>query len=111
MHTRQGGRVDLFSLWITAACIVAGAAIFLYSTAPALREYTWLSGVARQQAKLQESLRSHIALLRAKQTSLQEDVQTLLMAIDDLGLTPRDLIDAPELELFLYGPTEPGPAK
>lgn len=103
MHTRQGGRVDVFSLWITAACLVAGAAVFLYSTAPALREHAWLSTVARQQAKLQASLRAHIHALRTKQESLGQDVQTLLMAIDDLGLTPQELMDSAEVEQFLFG--------
>lgn len=99
--------MDVFSLLITLLCVGAGTALFLYSTTPALREHTWLSGVAREQTKLRDALRAHIAALRAKESALQWDVQTLLLAIDDLGLTPTELIDDPAMEALLFGEAPP----
>ena len=94
MH-RAAGRVGEetlpFPMLVTFGALATALLLFLTNTAPALQERQSLARVEDEMNhRLQDYLQKLIALRR--QDHLDWDVQALLVSIDELGLTPAELL-------------------
>ncbi|MEZ5963504.1 MAG: hypothetical protein R3F56_06630 [Planctomycetota bacterium] len=92
MHSGQRGRADAFSAAVAVFCTALGAVLFFTNMTPAARERAQLQAVEDAHAHMRAELGRRLTDLRSRTESLGWDPQTLLLAIDDAGLTPAELL-------------------
>ena len=95
MH-RAAGRVREetlpFPMLVTFGALAAALLLFLTNAAPALQERQRLEHVERE---MNRELRNYVQALiglRRQYSRRDEDAQALLVSIDELGLTPAELL-------------------
>jgi len=92
MRAGQGGRGGVLWAVIAVLCTGLGAVLFLTTTVPALRERAWLREVEDAHAHLRADLTRQLTELQTRDAALTWDPQTILLAIDEAGLTPGELL-------------------
>ena len=85
-------RGSVLPLLLAVIFLVAGAMLFLTSTVPALRERDILLDKHGELAGLQARLEKALASWRGRERAMDEDIETLLVEIDKLGLLPEELV-------------------
>ncbi len=89
---RVGEQTLPFPMLVTFGALTAALLLFLTNTAPALREQQLLEQAERDQLHLRQLYVRRLAELRTREDSRVRDLQSLLVAIDSLGLTPGELL-------------------
>ena len=88
----RSSRADLFPYWVAMASLLLAAWLYFGNTAPAARERDELQGVA---ADLTDLRRRFDDAIQERRLGLAEDhhldLQAVLVAIDQQGLTPAEL--------------------
>ncbi len=98
---------DSFPRWVALASLVVVLWLFFSNTAPAMRERTELQGVLADLGQLRRQADAVITERRLGLSSDRNlDLQALLVAIDQQGLTPAELCAAHPAP----SPTETDPA-
>lgn len=93
MRTGQGGRAAWSGL-VAVVCTAVGVLLWFNTTAAALREREHLETVERAHLRLRDELSARLSDLAARREALAWDPQTILVAIDEAGLTPAELLGA-----------------
>lgn len=81
-----------FPLLVTIACLGITILLYLTATAPALRQSQQLHDVEQAQNKLRGILAKKAHDIALTESSLKWDPQTVLVEIDNLGLTPWEIL-------------------
>ncbi len=89
---RVGEQTLSFPMLVTFGAFAAALLLFLTNMAPALRERQLLERAELDQARLRHEYVHRLAELRTRENSRDRDLQSLLVAIDSLGLTPAELL-------------------
>jgi hypothetical protein len=84
-----------FPLTVAAVSATLATLLFLGSTMPALRERQMLADVETRRLRLRQQLDAVLQAARLREAALECDVEAVLVAIDDLGLTPAELLGDP----------------
>ncbi len=87
-----GGHVDRFAVAVALAAVAATIGVYFAWTQPALAEYERIDAVEAGQLRLRAELRSALEATRQRQLALTWDLQTVLVAIDEAGATPAELL-------------------
>lgn len=95
MRTGQSGHADAWSAAIAVLCTGVGVVVFFTMASPALQERTRLHEVETEHVRLRDELARHLHDLKQRTTGLTRDPQTILLAIDEAGLTPAELLGEP----------------
>lgn len=82
----------MFPLLLAILFLGGAALLFVTSTLPALRERDTLLDKRLELARIQERLESALAKWRGREQAMDEDIETLLVEIDRLGLLPEELV-------------------
>ncbi len=81
-----------FPMLVTFGALATALILLLTSTLPALRERQELDSVLTDKSRLRSDYVDRLVELRRPQGGSVEDLQALLVTIDDLGLTPAELL-------------------
>ena len=81
-----------FPMLVTFGALAAALFLFLTNTAPALQERHRLERVEREMNRLRRDYVQQLGSLRRRDNYRDEDLQALLVSIDQLGLTPAELL-------------------
>ena len=88
---RTPERPPTFPLLLALLFILGTLATFFSSTVPTLRERDILRATHAQMQQLKGSLDTTLSAWRGREAAMDQDVETLLVEIDRLGMTPDDL--------------------
>ena len=92
--TRQGGGggCDRFPVLVTVGSLVLALGLFFQSTVPALQERRELLEVERHKLAQQRALAREATSFALKRSSLDTDIQIILVELDRQGIYPADLL-------------------
>lgn len=93
MHTGQRGHAETLSVIVAVLCTAMAVVVFVTSTSPAAHERTRLRAVEDAHVHLHAELSRRLLDLESRTAALTWDPQTLLIAIDDAGMIPAELLD------------------
>lgn len=85
-------RGSVFPLLLAAVCVIATGLLFLTSTLPALRERDVLAEKRADLTRIQQRLETALANWRGREQAMDDDIETLLVEIDKLGMLPEELV-------------------
>jgi len=86
---RAGAEGEIFPWLISLGCLFSGLFIFLSSTVPALRESRDLQRAEKLYSEAVEAIRRQTHERRNFRLDLPFESEAILIALDDLGLTPE----------------------
>lgn len=98
-----GGQTDKLAAAVALAAIAAAIGVYFAWTRPALAEFEHLDRIETEQVRLRERLLATLTATRQRQVALTWDLQTVLLAIDEAGATPSELLP--------LDPTAPDPRR
>ncbi len=91
-RSRGGGGRDRFPVLVTVGSLVLALGLFFQSTVPALRERRELLEVERHKVAQQRALAREATSFALKRSSLDTDIQIILVELDRQGIYPADLL-------------------
>ncbi len=87
---RAGAEAEIFPWLVCLGCLFCALYLFLSSTVPALRERKDLSHKDKTFLKALQETRWQTEDLRIRRADLPHDPTSILVALDELGLTPEE---------------------